>query len=137
MPKPTPVTAGDAVSVAMWPGVGLVVVTLLPTLSRDALLLIVLAPLFEEIVFRGGLQESLLRRLGSSRGAGPWVANVVTAAAFGAAHVLTHLSFVAVLTVLPALVVGWLYQRTRRLAPCIALHAFFNAAWLFGVGGFA
>lgn len=122
---------------AMWLAVGLAVATLIPVLSHDARLLIVLAPFFEEIVFRGGLQESLLRRLSSSRGAGPWVANVVTAAAFAAAHVLTHLSLVAVLTVLPALAVGWLYQRTRRLAPCIALHAFFNAAWLFGVGRFA
>jgi Type II CAAX prenyl endopeptidase Rce1-like len=136
-PKPTRPPARGGVSVAKWLTVGSVVAVSLSGLSHDALLLIVVAPLLEEIVFRGGIQEPLLRRLSPSRGAAPWVVNVVTAIAFAAAHALTHLSFVSVLTVLPALAIGWLYQRTRRLAPCIALHAFFNAVWLFGVGGFA
>jgi membrane protease YdiL (CAAX protease family) len=135
--QPTRPPASDGVSVAKWLTGGLAVAMCLPALSHDALLLIVLAPLLEEIVFRGGIQESLLRRLSPSRAAGSWVVNVATAIAFAAAHTLTQLSFVSVLTVLPALVIGWLYQRTRRLAPCVALHAFFNAVWLFGVGGFA
>jgi membrane protease YdiL (CAAX protease family) len=134
-PKPMHPPASGVVSVATWLAAGLLVAMCLPALWHDALLLIVVAPLLEEIVFRGGIQEPLLRRLSPSHGAEPWVVNVVTAIAFAAAHILTHLSFVSVLTVLPALVIGWLYQRTRRLAPCVALHAFFNAVWLFGVGG--
>jgi membrane protease YdiL (CAAX protease family) len=31
---------------------------------------------------------------------------------------------------LPALAIGWIYQRTRRVAPCVALHAAMNALWM-------
>ena len=34
----------------------------------------------------------------------------------------------------PALPVGALCQRQRRLVPCIALHAAFNAIWLMWAG---
>ena len=99
-----------------------------PAAARWALLL-VYAPVAEEIVFRAGLQETLLRRLERWR-TGAFTANLVTALAFAAAHVALHPSGLAPLTLLPALLVGRLYQQRRRVAPCVALHAGFNALWL-------
>jgi membrane protease YdiL (CAAX protease family) len=45
-------------------------------------------------------------------------------------HVMVRPSVLSVLTFFPALMVGTLFQRQRRLLPCIALHAAFNATWL-------
>ena len=88
-------------------------------------LLLVLAPLLEELVFRAGLHESLLRRLRS-----PLVANALTALVFALAHVLVRGEGAAFAVVLPALLIGIVYQRWRRVWPCVLLHAAMNAIWL-------
>lgn len=90
------------------------------------LVLLVLAPLLEEAVFRAGLQEAMLRRW-STR---PWLANGVTAAAFGLAHASVRDDAAALAVALPALLIGQVYQRTGRLRLCVALHAALNVAWL-------
>lgn len=87
--------------------------------------LLVLAPLAEEIVFRAGLQEALLRRHRTAR-----YANASTALAFAAAHVAMRPGLWAGLTLLPALLIGAVYERHRGLGRCVALHAALNAAWL-------
>lgn len=92
--------------------------------------LLVIAPLLEETVLRAGLQEALLRRLALRGAAGATAANLGCALAFAAAHLLQRPSALAALTLLPALWLGWVYQQQRRVAPCIALHALMNAAWL-------
>jgi membrane protease YdiL (CAAX protease family) len=101
-----------------------------PSVSR-VLLLLVVAPLLEEIVFRAGVHEMLCRRLG---GWGSTLAvrtsNLLTALIFAAAHLAMHVELMAALTVLPALALGWIYQQQRRLAPCVAAHALLNAVWL-------
>ena len=110
---------------------GLVLLAGLASASRDELgwlawlQLLVLSPILEEIIFRAGLQETLLRRAWSPR-----ASTVVTALAFGAAHALVAGQLQALLTVLPALLLGGLYARGRRLWPCVALHAAMNAIWL-------
>ena len=98
------------------------------------LTLLLIAPVAEEVVFRSGLQETLLQRLNGRRPAGALAANVLTAVAFAGVHLALRPGLLAGLTVLPALLVGWAYQRQRRLAPCIALHALFNAMWLLRAG---
>jgi len=95
-----------------------------PFTLRTAVLL-VLAPLTEELVFRAGLQEGLLRRLRT-----PWIANALTALVFASLHVLVRGDAMAMAVAVPALLIGALYQRTRSLWPCIALHAAMNALWL-------
>lgn len=90
-----------------------------------ALLLLLLAPVAEEVVFRAGLHEALLRRAVS-----PLLANTAVAVVFAMAHVATRVSLSAAAVLLPALAIGWIYQRTRRLAPCVALHAAMNALWM-------
>jgi membrane protease YdiL (CAAX protease family) len=89
--------------------------------------LLALAPLVEEVIFRLGLQEALLRRLPARRA---WIANLATALVFAAAHVLLRPGWMAAATLLPALVLGVIYGRSRRLAPCVLWHALFNLAGL-------
>ena len=116
---------------------GLVAVTLAGAWAMaptDALWLVLVAPVLEETVFRAGLQEELLRNARLRAAAGAFSANVFAALAFAAAHLALQPGLLAGLTVLPALFIGAVYQRQRRLAPCIALHAFFNAVWLLWAG---
>lgn len=93
--------------------------------QADAARLLVFAPAAEEIVFRAGLQEALQRAA-----LGAPLAVAATALVFAAAHVALRPGLAAALTLLPALACGALYARSRRVAPCIALHSLFNAVWL-------
>jgi membrane protease YdiL (CAAX protease family) len=77
----------------------------------------VLAPVFEETLFRGVLLPVLGRRLG-----GGW-AVLLSALAFGLAH--GSLSELAPLALL-GLALGWLRLGWGRLAPCVLMHAFWN-----------
>lgn len=92
------------------------------------------AALLEEIVFRGGVQETLLRlpdSVGALRGRAHWpaAANLLTALLFALAHGMVR-SWTLAAAVLPAAVaLGGLYQHTRRLWPCIAAHAAMNLLW--------
>ena len=89
------------------------------------LVLLALAPLLEEAVFRAGLHEQLLRRPGLARHA-----NLLTALAFGLAHALIQAHALAAAVVLPAWLIGSAYERWRRVRYCAALHALFNALWV-------
>ncbi|HRI17400.1 MAG TPA: JDVT-CTERM system glutamic-type intramembrane protease [Burkholderiaceae bacterium] len=97
--------------------------------------LLILAPLVEEIVFRAGLQEALLRH--AVRPDAAWIANALTALAFSAAHLALRPGVAAALTVLPALACGHLYEQRRQVAPCAALHSLFNAVWLLATARLA
>lgn len=92
--------------------------------------LLVVAPIAEEVVFRAGLHDALLHRWHDKGGFATVLVNVVTAIAFAAAHVAARGDIAAAATLWPALAIGWLYQKQRRLVPCIALHALFNGVWI-------
>ncbi|NRF69502.1 CPBP family intramembrane metalloprotease [Aquincola sp. S2] len=79
----------------------------------------VLAPVLEEMLFRGVILRAFLQRY--SRG----VAIAHSAGVFGLAHMNLY-QFVAAFTL--GLLAGWLYERTRSLWPCIALHAGYNTS---------
>lgn len=86
---------------------------------------VLLAPFFEEVMFRGLLQSVLLNYLGPGR---RWAVVVLAALLF----TMVHLSAVA-WQALPGLfmlglVLGWLYERRGSLWPAIVLHVGFNAA---------
>jgi membrane protease YdiL (CAAX protease family) len=87
--------------------------------------LLLAAPLAEEIVFRLGLQQALLdARLA------PMQANVGTAMAFGSLHALLQAWPGGLATALPSLLLGRVYQCTGRVSHCVLLHAALNGAWL-------
>jgi membrane protease YdiL (CAAX protease family) len=87
---------------------------------------VVLAPLVEEMFFRGLVQSMLRRYYGS-----PWVAVVVTSLFFAATHMSLH--WMPALFVL-GMVLGYNYERTGRLLAPMLIHAAFNAvnlaSWL-------
>lgn len=92
---------------------------------------LMLAAVLEEVIFRAGLQEALLRwrHTASRRRLGLSAANLLTALLFAAAHAWTRSAWLAGATLAPALLLGWLYERRRSVWPCIALHAGFNLCW--------
>lgn len=97
------------------------------------LVLVLLYPVLEELVFRGLLQGTLLRRGWGHRSAGPvTAANLVTALVFAAAHLLRVTPAWAAAVLLPGLVFGYFRER-HGIGAAIALHAFYNAGfiWLF------
>lgn len=83
---------------------------------------VVVAPLAEEFFFRGALLGWLEARLPEGDGA---AAIGLQAAAFAAAH-LGH-GLAAVPLFLFGLVLGAIARATGTLAPCVLLHAMFNA----------
>lgn len=93
--------------------------------------LLVVAPVIEELAFRGAVQEWLLRRLdGRAAPHAGWIANGLTALLFAAAHAI-HRGVWLGLAVLPAaFLLGWIYHRRRRVGPCILVHAGLNAGWI-------
>ena len=99
---------------------------------------IALASVAEEIVFRGGLQQVLLRHPSGRVATGPVTgANAVTSAFFALAHLWNHPALAA-LAVLPvSMLLGWTYERSaQRLTPPIALHLYFNLV-LYGASLYA
>jgi len=95
------------------------------------LLLTVVAPVLEETALRRGLHTWLLWRLGSRRGPGGLsVCNHLCALVFAVAHAGVASPALLPAYLLPAWLIGWTYERTGRLLPCIALHGAANAAAL-------
>lgn len=76
----------------------------------------ILAPLAEEIVFRGAILRTLLNMMSKRN---HWVAIMISAAIFGVIHGNTA-QFVNAL--LMGLLLGWMYYRTKSLVPGILMH---------------
>ncbi len=76
----------------------------------------ILAPITEELVFRGAILRALLKGFGTYK---HWVAIFVSALIFGLIHMNlaqgVHAFFLG-------LVLGWMYYRTDSIIPGIALH---------------
>lgn len=88
-----------------------------------ALVAVVLAPLFEEIFFRGFLFRGFAESWGWAWGA------VASAACFGFGHLQLDV-FVPLFAL--GFVLAWVYKRTGSLWTSIALHALFNGLSVLG-----
>ena len=80
------------------------------------LVVCILAPLAEEVVFRGAVLRTMLEHWeGSKR----WTAIIISALLFGLAHMnpaqIPHAFLMGVM-------LGWIYERSRSLIPCVVLH---------------
>jgi membrane protease YdiL (CAAX protease family) len=84
---------------------------------------VVLAPLAEELFFRGLVQSLVRRHLG------PWPAVLATSAVFAAAHYRQPQAVPSLLAL--AVVLGYSYERTGRLLSPMLIHAGFNAVNLY------
>jgi membrane protease YdiL (CAAX protease family) len=80
---------------------------------------VILAPLFEELVFRAHIQPALRKFTNM-----PWLAVIITSVLFALVH--------GIWWMMPPLFVlafgmGYVYERTRNIWAAITIHAAFNA----------
>lgn len=75
---------------------------------------VVMAPLLEEVLFRGLLQDATVNRYGAVRGI------LIASAVFGVVHLIPMQVISAFVM---GLVLGYVYYRTRSLLPPVLLHA--------------
>lgn len=79
---------------------------------------VIMAPLVEELTFRGFMYTRL------KQGMPKWIAVIVTALAFGIAHMNPIQS---IYTVIFGLCLVWVFERTKSLWGCILFHMAFNS----------
>ena len=91
---------------------------------------LLLAPVAEELIFRGVIQHILIRKMGRDgiRRVGlisnP---NLITSILFSGYHFVEHTPIVALGTIFPSLIFGILYEESRyKLRYPIAMHGFYN-----------
>jgi membrane protease YdiL (CAAX protease family) len=87
------------------------------SLWGSLLLLVIIAPLTEELLFRGLILRGLLSRYPV------WISVLISSLLFG----LFHLNPWQIIgATLGGLILGWIFVRTRSLVPCVFAHALFN-----------
>lgn len=84
--------------------------------------LVVAAPVFEELVFRGIILDGFLQQYSVRK-------SIIWSAFFFGLYHLNPWQFVTAMAL--GLFIGWIYHRTRSLLPCIAIHAFANGTSFF------
>lgn len=90
----------------------------------------VVAPVLEELAFRGALQGWLLETpYGVRRALGLTAANVTVSVVFTAIHFAYHPPLWAAAVLFPSLVFGHLRDRTGSVLPAIWLHVFYNLGY--------
>lgn len=83
----------------------------------SVIVICLLAPVLEEMLFRGVILRAFLNQYPRVKAIG------LSALIFGLAHLNVYQFSVAFVL---GVVAGWLYERSRSLIPCIALHATYN-----------
>jgi membrane protease YdiL (CAAX protease family) len=87
----------------------------------------------EEVFFRGFLQGNILRLTNAAmkgqRTLQWWTSIVISAACFAAAHIIVSGQIISVLIILPGLILGWLFIRTRSLLAPILFHGLANICY--------
>jgi len=93
--------------------------------------IVVLAPVLEELCFRGFIQESVLAK---SWGRLSWVgvssANAVTSVLFVVMHLFGQESLWAIAVMVPSVLFGAVRERYNHVLPSICLHSFYNSGFL-------
>lgn len=93
-----------------------------------AITAVLVAPLFEELLFRGFLQPLLSRTFGLLAGI------LLTSALFGSLHLFQYsLAWqYALIIFLAGVAFGWVRARTRSVVPSTVMHCCFNSVSVFG-----
>lgn len=87
-------------------------------LLTDLVAAAIIAPVFEELMFRGFIFTSLRNRIG------PWAAALISTSIFAGLHFYSWLGLLSV--AIFGLAMCWVYQKTRSLWPGIIFHALYN-----------
>lgn len=96
------------------------------------IVLVLLAPLIEEVAFRGFILQSTIQQWGYRIG------NIFTAVLFAAIHLQFGSFF---LLIIPSLILNWIFLKSRSLIPSLAFHILNNllafiVQWLYFTGKF-
>ena len=118
-----------------------------PANDTRVLMALMVAAALEEVVFRAGLHETLLRlqpgtRLHAIFGANLPArsvshANLWIAALFALSHALSRSLWLGLGSFPAAVLLGAVYERFRRVSICIAVHMALNLIWFFALARFA
>lgn len=97
------------------------------------LLLVIVYPILEEVVFRGMFQGWLMSKEKTSFSCyGLSTANIITSLLFAALHSQSHPVLMAALIFFPSILFGYFRDRYHgNLWPSIILHAYYNAGYFF------
>jgi membrane protease YdiL (CAAX protease family) len=104
------------------------------TAPAQFLLLAVVYPVLEELVFRGALQGWLRSRgWGKSEWRQITAANVITSVAFALTHMMINPVYLSASVFIPSLIFGYFRDRYDQLHASVVLHVFYNVGyiWLF------
>lgn len=83
---------------------------------------IVIAPYFEEILFRGMIMDELLKIMR------PWIAIIIQAIAFGVMH---GVLFQSIFAFVIGIALGFIYYRTKNIRIAVFFHCMFNFSAIF------
>jgi len=87
----------------------------------------------EEVFFRGYVQSNIHRliesRFYATTDKHKWLAIALSAGVFSLAHIIVEAQIIAGLTLLPGLVLAWLFTRSRSLLAPILFHGLANIYW--------
>ena len=124
------VAAGPVAWLALWL-LGLPVDGQLPSLDI-IVRVIVVYPVLEELVFRGGIQMLLLEMFPLSRRRifSLSMANLATSMLFSAMHLYSHAPLWALLVMVPSLVFGWAMEHFGKIMAPVLLHVVYNAGFV-------
>ncbi|WP_455212853.1 JDVT-CTERM system glutamic-type intramembrane protease MrtJ [Kaarinaea lacus] len=126
--------AALAVAALVW---GILWISVMPTFSIEnrsiaviLFLTIVWYPVLEEVLFRGVIQGSLIRKqFAQQKIMRLTVANWITSILFALAHLWYQPAIWAIVIIIPSLVYGFFRDRYSNIYPCIILHAFYNTGF--------
>lgn len=94
-----------------------------PWLIVTLALVAVVAPIVEEVAYRGLLQDALARLQ-----LGPWLSITITSVFFALMHASNSEPHAVVTVFVLSLGFGWVYEKTGRLTAPIVMHILFNMA---------
>lgn len=92
---------------------------------KNILIVVLLAPVAEELFFRGVVQSWLKIRF-NGQFAFITYANIITSFIFAVIHIPYWGIFHALLVFLPSLIFGFLYDKTGKIHYSVILHIFYN-----------
>lgn len=99
-------------------------------LWKTLLLIILISPVFEELLFRGFVQGKLLSfDWGSKHVFGCTRANVVCSLLFTTLHFTSHAPLWALGVLFPSLLFGYFRDRHNSVYPSVTLHVLYNAVY--------
>ncbi|XOB66446.1 JDVT-CTERM system glutamic-type intramembrane protease MrtJ [Deferribacteres bacterium DY0037] len=93
--------------------------------AKEILIFLLLAPVAEELFFRGVVQDILRRKVASVM-LGISLANIITSLCFTLFHIPFWGYMHSALVFIPSIIFGFLYDRTGKLAYSVILHSIYN-----------